>query len=182
MPDIQNKPLLILDLDETLVHAVDAALATPHDFIAGPFLVYKRPFLDDFIRTVAGGFQLAVWSSSSSDYVAAITTQIIPDNVSLEFEWSRTRCVQRYHPEWQGMYWVKDLKKVKRLGYNLNRMLMVDDTPSKLERNYGNAVYVSSFEGDPVDQELKQLGPYLMSLVDVQDFRTIEKRGWRSKV
>ena len=78
------------------------------------------------------------------------------------------------------MYWVKDLKKVKRLGYDLNRMLMVDDTPSKLQRNYGNAVYVSSFEGDPADRELLSLAPYLLSLVDCDDFRTIEKRGWRS--
>ncbi|WP_153559494.1 HAD family hydrolase [Roseimaritima sediminicola] len=180
MPDTETKPLLILDLDETLVHAADSALEIPHDFKAGPYFVYKRPFVDDFICTLATSFQLAVWSSSTADYIAAITAQIIPDHVSLRFAWSRTRCIQRYHPEWQGVYWVKDLKKVKRLGYELSRILVVDDTPQKLERNYGNAVYVSSFDGDPADQELKLLAPYLMSLVDCNDYRTIEKRGWRS--
>lgn len=181
MLDEEDKPLLILDLDETLIHAADRPLAAPQDFMAGPYFVYRRPFLDDFISQVAEGFQLAVWSSSTADYIAAITPQIVPKHVTLQFEWSRTRCIQRYHPEWQDMYWVKDLRKVQRRGYDLSRTLMVDDTPSKLERNYGNAVYISSFEGDPADRELQRLGPYLLSLVDCTDFRTIEKRDWRSQ-
>ncbi len=124
---------------------------------------------------------LAVWSSSSPDYVAAMAGALIPADVTLEFQWSRSRCVHRYHAERQEAYWVKDLKKVKRRGEDLRRVLIVDDSPEKLQRNYGNAVYVRPFEGDPTDRELEQLAPYLLSLADCGDFRRIEKRGWRKK-
>lgn len=181
MLDSADKSLLILDLDETLIHAVDAPLEIQHDFKAGPYFVYKRPHLDQFIALVSSHFQLAVWSSSTPDYVAVIVDRLFSQDFELQFQWGRDRCVQRYHPEWQSSYWVKDLKKVKRAGYDLDRVLIVDDTPRKLERNYGNAVYVRSFEGDQSDNELQQLAPYLMSLADCPNVRTIEKRGWRSR-
>jgi hypothetical protein len=174
------QPLLILDLDETLIHAADRPLTPPHDFRAGPYHVHRRPFLDEFIATVASAYRLAVWSSSSPDYVEFITHRIIPDGIPLAFAWSQTRCIQRYHPEYQIRYWVKDLARVKRLGYDIRRIIMVDDTPSKLERSYGNAVYISPFEGDPTDLELQLLGPYLLSLASCDNVRTLEKRHWRS--
>jgi RNA polymerase II subunit A small phosphatase-like protein len=179
MPNASRDPLLILDLDETLIHATESALSTPHDFKAGPYFVHRRPFLESFLATVATAYQLAVWSSSSDDYVATVTRHIFPAEIPLQFEWSRSRCVNRYHPEWQERYFVKDLRKVQRLGYDLKRMLIVDDTPQKLERNYGNAIYVKSFEGDPADDELQHLAPYLLSLAGHENLRAIEKRGWR---
>ena len=180
MSDSHNQTLLILDIDETLIYAVDAALDHKHSFKAGPYFVYERPHLDQFIDTVASAFRLAVWSSSTSDYVATVVDHIFPRHVDLQFQWGRDRCVQRYHPEWQTSYWVKDLKKVKRRGFSLDRVLMVDDTPQKLERNYGNAIYIRSFEGDRTDNELQRLAPYLLSLADCPDVRAVEKRGWRS--
>lgn len=38
MPNITDKTLLIVDLDETLIHAVDALLESQHDFTAGPYI------------------------------------------------------------------------------------------------------------------------------------------------
>lgn len=176
-----DRPLLILDLDETLVFAADQPVETPCDFTVGPYHVYKRPFLQQFLGTVQSAYDLAIWSSSTADYVAAMVRAILPPKISLQFQWSRLRCTHRYHPERQNTYWVKDLKKVKRLGYDLCRVLIVDDSPEKLERNNGNAVYVKPFEGDPTDQEIQHLGPYLLGLADQLDFRAVEKRGWRSQ-
>ena len=36
------------------------------------------------------------------------------------------------------MYRVKDLKTIRRVGYELERVIVVDDTAKKHERNYGN--------------------------------------------
>jgi RNA polymerase II subunit A small phosphatase-like protein len=174
-----NAPLLILDLDETLIHAAERPLARECDFSVGPYFVYRRPGLAEFLTSVAESYRLAVWSSSSSDYLTAILQHIVPAETRLEFAWSRERCVNRYHPELMERYWVKDLRKVKRLGYDLAQVLIVDDTALKVERNFGNAVYVRSFEGDPQDRELFSLAPYLKSLADHEDFRRIEKRNWR---
>ena len=80
---------------------------------------------------------------------------------------------------WETIY-IKDLKKVKRLGYSLERILFVDDTPSKLARNYGNAIYVRTFEGAEGDSELPQLLKYLELIRHEQNYRALEKRGWRN--
>lgn len=172
-------PLLILDLDETLIHSREQPLATPYDFVAGPYFVYRRPGLAEFLGLVAASYRLAVWSSSSADYLATIVPQIVPPVIDLLFTWARERCVNRYHPELLERYWVKDLRKVRRFGYDLAQVLIVDDTPQKVERNFGNAVYVRPFEGDPQDRELFALGPYLKPLASQTDFRRIEKRNWR---
>lgn len=47
--------------------------------------------------------------------------------------------------------YAKRLKKVQRRGYNLRRVLIVDDTPEKVLHNYGNAIYATPFLGDPAD-------------------------------
>jgi len=79
----------------------------------------------------------------------------------------------------QEHYWVKNLKKAKRAGFDLERVLFVDNTPQKLESNFGNIVAVQDFEGDQSDSELVALAEYLVKIVDEPNFRTIEKRGWR---
>jgi carboxy-terminal domain RNA polymerase II polypeptide A small phosphatase len=74
------------------------------------------------------------------------------------------------------------LKKVKRMGYDLARVLVVDDTRHKVARNYGKAIYIAPFEGDPADEELPLLLKYLESLAGCHNFRAIEKRRWRSRI
>jgi RNA polymerase II subunit A small phosphatase-like protein len=74
---------------------------------------------------------------------------------------------------------VKDLKKLRKRGYDLNQIIVVDNTPQKLNRNYGNLVRIDDFEGDLSDRELKRLMRYLEDLVKADNIRTVEKRGWK---
>lgn len=171
--------LLILDLDETLVYGTEQELAQKADFCVGPFLVYRRPNLTEFLEGAAQWFALAVWSSATSDYVTAIAREILPEKLTWQFVWGRERCTARLDAERFETTFIKDLKKVDRLGYDRRRILCVDDTPAKLMRNYGNAIYVSPFEGAPNDDELRRLLEYLDSVRDKYDYRRIEKRGWR---
>ena len=76
-------------------------------------------------------------------------------------------------------YWVKDLRKVRRLGYDLRRVIFIDDTARKLERSYGNLVRVRPFKGDPDDDELLHLARYLDRLDREENIRAVEKRYWR---
>lgn len=176
---ITTKPLLILDVDETLIYAAEMPLDHKVDFILGQYHVYCRPQLNGFLQACQTKFQIAFWSSSTSDYLGGILRRILPDGLQPVFVWGRERCVRRYDPELQEECFVKDLQKVRRLGYELARVLIVDDTPAKVQRNYGNAVYVSPFYGDTADDELPRLSEYLMSLAEVADVRQIEKRGWK---
>ncbi|MEO0790655.1 MAG: HAD family hydrolase, partial [Bacteroidota bacterium] len=91
----EEKILLILDVDETLIHATEKELSQKVDFKIFNYNVYKRPFLDEFLEEVKSNFLLAIWSSASDDYVEEITKRIIPKEIKLEFVWGRSRCTYR---------------------------------------------------------------------------------------
>jgi carboxy-terminal domain RNA polymerase II polypeptide A small phosphatase len=171
--------LLILDLDETLMYADETGIGRPEDFSIDGYAVYKRPGLDTFIDTIRPHFELAVWTSSTRPYAEAVVPRLFPPDLPLRFVWARDRCTMRFDPERHDYVWAKNLSKLKRLGYRLERVLIVDDSPEKLEKNYGNLVRVRPFEGDPHDRELEALGEYLSSLRETNDVRRIEKRFWR---
>lgn len=95
---------------------------------------------------------------------------------------SRERCIQRFSGESQELDYVKDLKKVSRKGYHLDRVLIVDDSPEKLERNYGNSIHTRPFFGAANDTELRDPGRYLKSLSQLTNVRCVEKRGWKETV
>ncbi len=177
---VPQRALLILDLDESLIYGSETVLHRKADFRVGPYHVYRRPGLAEFMAGVAGTFDLAIWSSATSDYVGEIAAEILPDGFKWKFVWARDRCTPRMNAETMEMVYIKDLRKVKRLGYSLERILFVDDTPAKVARNYGNAIYVQPFEGQEVDEELSRLLKYLQSISKESDFRKLEKRGWRS--
>ena len=171
--------LLILDLDETLIHAREEPLAHAADFLFDRYHVYARPYLRQFLERVADVFRIAIWTSAGAQYAAAVVSRIIPEGIAPEFVWSRERCTLRYDHESGEHYFRKDLSKVKRRGYSLAGVLVVDDTPRKLEASYGNLVPIVPFAGSPDDDLLPNLGAYLVSLRHIEDVRPIEKRYWR---
>lgn len=170
--------LLILDIDETLIHARAQPLDRGHDFKVGHYFVYCRPHLDHFLETVGNSFELAVWTTAGSIYAETVVAEL--DLADLAFLWTRDRCAHAMDPETREPIFIKDLKKVKRRGYDLDRVLMVDDSPEKLARNYGNLIRVKAFEGDPADDDLRRLARYLPTLVECANVRSIEKRYWRT--
>lgn len=175
-----ERPLLILDLDETLIFGAETPNDQPADFRAGPFHVYRRPFLAEFLRQAGEWFELAVWTSASAGYAEIVCNNVFSDVTELRFLWSMERCTQRRDPESFETIWLKDLAKVKRLGYSLPQVLIIDDSPEKLSRHYGNLIRVRPYLGDRQDSELLELLPFLSWLRSADDFRRVEKRAWRS--
>lgn len=173
--------LLILDLDETLVHASETLLESYPDFIRDPYYVYIRPGLESFLKTCAGFCDLAIWSTGTEDYVEALVSHIVPEEIQLQFVWSRLNCTYHRNRETLTEYFLKDLRKIRRRGRSLDRVLIVDDEPLMLGRSYGNAIYVNSFYGSKEDSEFDLLGVYLKTLDACRDVRMVEKRSWRQK-
>ncbi len=174
--------LLILDLDETLVFGTNDPLERPADFQVDPYHIYRRPTLEQFLLNCGEHFEMAVWTSSSADYASDVVDQIWPAGLDRSFLWSRDRCTYREDLETRRPHWIKNLKKVKRLGYDLERVIMVDDNPEKLAFQYGNLVRVRPYFGDPEDDELPWLSRYLSQLAAVDNVRIVEKRGWRRRL
>ena len=180
-PDNIPRKLLVLDLDETLVHARESVLEHEPDFYVGPYAVYRRPYLDKFIASVAEKFDVCVWTSAGEEYAQQIAEEIFPVGV-LKFLLSGQHCVIARDFETNEYSPIKDLKKLKPKGFDLGSIVAVDDTPSKYRRNFGNLVTVREFVGDISDSELPLLLRYLNILAEVENIRTIEKRNWRNQV
>ncbi|MFZ6760474.1 NIF family HAD-type phosphatase [Undibacterium sp. Ji50W] len=175
------KKLLILDLDETLLYATKDHLGREPDFIFFGYQCYLRPHVKEFLAYCQEHFDLAVWTSSSEDYAHIVVSHLFDGDAPLKFLWSRKRCTYVFDPEQQNYEWVKDLRKVRRQGYRLEHVIMLDDTPEKLRRNYGNLVRINMFEGQVDDRELTLLMPYLQELKHAANIRAVEKRGWRRR-
>lgn len=175
----RDKKLLILDLDETLIFGTEDALDAPPDFCVGAFHIYARPHVREFLSFCSEHYHIAVWSTGSDDYVHQVLAALTDGGHPFAFIWSRNRCTLKGLGDDGELRWLKDLKKVHKLGWNLEQVLMLEDTPQNLARHYGNVIPIRPFTGDQADVELKQIMPFLLKLKDADNVRCIEKRGWR---
>ncbi|WP_426270574.1 NIF family HAD-type phosphatase [Dyella kyungheensis] len=179
---MDQQHLLILDLDETLVHATDVPLPRAPDFEIPPYALYLRPGVGEFLDWALTTFKVAVWTSSSPKYAEIVTSLLFEDLSKLEFVWARNRCTPRRDFE-RDVWWdSKPLHKVRRRGFDLRRVLAVDDNPEKYARSYGNLVAVSPYHGSLDDDELPHLRRYLEELAIHPNVRSVEKRFWRRRL
>lgn len=83
-----KKPHIILDLDETCISAVEVRSKTPAKapnlksfqlFYGGVlnFVVYKRPYLDEFLATCFKLANVSFWSAGEKQYVIDIVSNIV---------------------------------------------------------------------------------------------------------
>jgi TFIIF-interacting CTD phosphatase-like protein len=93
------KKLLILDIDETLIYATAATLPRQADFLVEQYHIYKRPFLNVFLKNCLGWFEVAVWTSYTPSYASAIVSAIFENPKTLSFVWARDRCTVAYDLE-----------------------------------------------------------------------------------
>ena len=176
--------LLILDIDETLIYATEESLSRSADFTVGnKYYVYRRPFVEQFLVWCVENFELAVWTSATDDYAAEIVANIFPHSQNnLLFLWSRKRCTPSFDWETQETIWEKKLTKLRRRGYNLENIIVVDDTPQMWRSSYGNLVRVKPYLGEIEDDELKKLMQYLNVLKNAENIRKVEKRNWKNRL
>jgi carboxy-terminal domain RNA polymerase II polypeptide A small phosphatase len=180
---MENKSdkLIILDLDETLIYATQKELNNPYDFKFDEYFVYKRPHLKDFLVDISKHFSIGVWSSAGDDYVHEIIRNIKPDNVEFEVVWGRSKCSLRRDPVFDTYCFEKRLDKLKKKGFRLEQILVVDDSPEKSRTNHGNAIHIQEFTGDLTDNELQFLYDYLLTFKSTENVRMVEKRRWRQR-
>jgi RNA polymerase II subunit A small phosphatase-like protein len=181
------KPLLILDIDETLIHTenVPDEYADQYDYDFkfkgnGKSLYYtkKRPYLDQFLDFAYANFDIAIWTAAGEDYAREILKNIRVLESSLKFFYTRDNCTIKLSYDYSDYYGVKNLNKLKKKGYDLNQVLIVDDKAGTAVNNYSNLILIKPFTDDNDDTELLKLISYLQTIKDESNYRRIEKRGW----
>jgi RNA polymerase II subunit A small phosphatase-like protein len=182
------KPLLILDIDETLIHTDSAPIEyekhLDFDFKfkgnSSKSLYYtkKRPYLDEFLKFAFENFNVAIWTAAGAEYAEEILKGIGLDKSKLKFFYTQENCTIKLSYDYSDYYGVKNLNKLKKKGYDLNRVLIVDDKSETAVNNYSNLIQVKPFTDDLDDSELLKLISYLETIKDEPNYRRIEKRGW----
>jgi carboxy-terminal domain RNA polymerase II polypeptide A small phosphatase len=182
------KKIVVFDLDETLVHATKIKLDRQEDFRHDDYYVYKRPGVNEFLKECTELCRIAIWSSADDEYVQSICKHLIQDSSQLEFIWGRSACwmkIAKVKDEITGLLRreyqnIKPLEKIRRKGFKMSDLLIVDDSHYKVMDNPDNYLIIRPFEGDQEDDELVALLDYLKMIIH-EDFKTISKDNWKSK-
>lgn len=195
-----DQPLLILDIDETLLFAATQPLAHQWHYKAERTWIYKRPYVDEFLDYCATYFQMGVWTSARDSYAQEIFSQVFP-NLSLLFIFSEMHCVNEIRPNGETVS-VKSLTKLTDYGVDLKRVLMIDDSREKHYQNPANLIevkpYLAETEGaeseganskgiksedaNSKDNELMLLKTFLGNVREQQNFLILDKAEWRHSV
>lgn len=157
--------ILVLDIDETLIHSIkhDPSIEVESNevFHLHDFTVYKRPNMDIFLKNLLNDpyYEVAVWSAGSYPYVHSIVDNIIPDRSKLKFIMTKNDCNELYD---------KPLNKARELlngntehPYSMHDILLIDNKRHVTGHDHLNHLKIIDYEGDPDDIELSLLWKHL---------------------
>lgn len=168
-----HRKCLVLDLDETLVHSsfkpipdADFKIEIELEGTIHRVYVRKRPFVDEFLKDVGKKWEVVIFTASLAKYADPLLDILDRDQV-VTSRLFRGGCVQHY-----GNY-VKDLSL---MGRPLKETVIVDNSPFSYMFQPDNAIPITSWFNDRQDRQLKDLIPFLDSLLEVEDVTTILRR------
>ncbi|XP_032368899.1 carboxy-terminal domain RNA polymerase II polypeptide A small phosphatase 1 isoform X2 [Etheostoma spectabile] len=161
-----GKICVVIDLDETLVHSsfkpvnnADFIIPVEIDGTVHQVYVLKRPHVDEFLKRMGELFECVLFTASLSKYADPVS-DLLDKWGAFRSRLFRESCV--FH---KGNY-VKDLS---RLGRDLNKVIIIDNSPASYVFHPDNAVPVASWFDDMSDTELLDLIPFFERLSKVDD-------------
>ncbi|KPM06469.1 Meteorin-like protein [Sarcoptes scabiei] len=167
-----NKICLVIDLDETLVHSSfkpinNADFIVPVEIEGTTHQVYvlKRPHVDEFLQKMGELYECVLFTASLAKYADPVADLLDRWGV-FRARLFRESCIFHY-----GNY-VKDLS---RLGRDLNKVVIVDNSPASYSFHPNNAVPVASWFQDMNDTELNDLIPFFERLSKVDNVYKVLK-------
>ncbi|KAM7064235.1 CTD small phosphatase-like protein isoform 3-T3 [Molossus nigricans] len=167
-----GKKCVVIDLDETLVHSsfkpisnADFIVPVEIDGTIHQVYVLKRPHVDEFLQRMGQLFECVLFTASlaKAPSLHCDTAFQYADPVAdLLDRWGvfRARLFRESCVFHRGNY-VKDLS---RLGRELSKVIIVDNSPASYIFHPENAVPVQSWFDDMTDTELLDLIPFFEGL------------------
>lgn len=169
---LEGRKLLVLDLDETLIHS-SFKFVHNADFIIPvriedrdhEIYVIKRPGVDEFMKRMGELFEIVVFTASVSKYADPLLDQLDIHHV-VHHRLFRESCYNH-----NGNF----VKHLGILGRPLEDVIILDNTPTSYIFHPQHAVPVSSWFSDAHDNELLDMVPILedLSSKDVYDVSLI---------
>lgn len=177
----RRKKTLVIDLDETLVHATNKAssLATRRcdftvELIVGDqvfhYFVFKRPHVEYFLKKVAAWFNVAIFTASIAEYADPVIEWLTSGSgggavrAAIVKRLFRSSCVAK-----DGLY----LKNLALVEPDLSQVFLIDNSVAAFAVNNDNGILIKTWIDDFADEALLDLLPFLDALRFVEDVRSI---------
>eukprot|EP01138_Halocafeteria_seosinensis_P002566 gb/GECG01002624.1/.p1 GENE.gb/GECG01002624.1/~~gb/GECG01002624.1/.p1 ORF type:complete len:153 (+),score=12.90 gb/GECG01002624.1/:1-459(+) len=116
----------------------------------------KRPHCDEFLRQMSKLYEIYIFTASAPVYADAVIKYLDPRSSIIR---NRYCC---HSPDGKG-------KKLKALGANLQRSVLVDDSPHSVASQPDNGLLCLPFYGSQWDKELPRLQCFLMEIDSTSD-------------
>ncbi|XP_033113794.1 carboxy-terminal domain RNA polymerase II polypeptide A small phosphatase 1-like isoform X2 [Anneissia japonica] len=172
-PQDMQKNCIVIDLDETLVHSsfkpvsnADFVVPVEIDGTVHQVYVLKRPFVDEFLQRMGELYECVLFTASLAKYADPVADLLDKSRI-FRSRLFRESCV--FH---RGNY-IKDLS---RLGRNLERIVIVDNSPASYIFHQDNAIPVVSWFDDVSDTELLDIIPLLERISKLDNVYTILRK------
>ena len=183
-----NKKLLVLDLDETLIHSdVDFLLnqnKVKYDQILHfdsdeetnvPLPIILRPGLHEFLSYARENFILVVYTAGYKEYADAILDFIEKDQQYFSLRLYRHHCIF-INP---GLY-VKNLRVFEKQ-FSMEDVIIVDNSIYSFAAQLNNGILVNSFYDNKEDEDLFNLTNYLEIIKQEKNITEFNESNFRFK-
>ena len=170
----QDKKTLILDLDETLVHSlfeqekINNNIIKPDIYLKIFFnnkyqeiFVYKRPFIDIFLKEMNNLFNIFIFTASIELYAKPLLKKIDKNNL-IKKKFYRESCLLS-----KGKF----IKNLNALNLKLKDVIIIDNNPVSYKYNKNNGIPIKPWHCDKGDTELVKIIPLLKYLAKCDDVR-----------
>jgi len=178
LPEYNKKKTLILDLDETLIHADFDEQFANHDHTVHfdykeekvSVDIFVRPGVTEFLKRMSHIYEIFLFTASKKEYADACVDVIDPEGTIFKHRLYRDSCIPI-----NNQIYVKDLRIfVNRKQENL---ILVDNSFYSFANQPRNGVLINSFYNDEDDKELHNLLNYLENyLHPSKDIREVNEQ------
>ena len=185
------KKLLLLDLDETLVHSefrnpsnyksldkmkensrcYNRSFSYIEDNYKYYFDIYFRPYLFDFLHEIKYYFDLAIFTASSKRYADTVIDYIDPNNELFKFRLYREACIPI-----QKFLFIKDLRIIKN--YDPMNVILMDNSFYSFINQPSNGMLIYSFYSNYKDNQLIHAKNFLIKYIYPSKDVRIEIEKW----
>ncbi|KAK9764370.1 Nuclear envelope morphology protein 1 [Basidiobolus ranarum] len=173
--------ILVLDLDETLIHSTSRGTSHEADYMieiridnhACLYYVFKRPHVDYFLSKVCEWYKVVVFTASVAEYADPVIDWL-EATVMARYNLKKKIFAGRYFREsciYRNGAFIKDLTKIEA---DLSKIALVDNSPITYSYNQDNAIPIQSWMNDnSKDEALLELLPFLDALRFVHNLRNV---------
>jgi hypothetical protein len=154
---------LVLDIDETISHTM--RLSFGNYFLLRPGVIH-------LIRKLYHFFEIDIFTAAIKRYADNIVDKLDPNNIYINYRFYREHCI------YEG---TKTVKKLVRIGRELNKIIFVDNIKYNAKYNMDNLYHVSSWKDDVYDEEMIKLQDLLIDIIVNGTFKDDIRKGIAGK-